>query len=104
MKLPHNKQLCLVGIGGVSMSALAEMLLSHGYTLFGCDRTQSVRTERLVSLGIPVRIGPNDPSNIDGADIVIRTAAARDDAPEIIEARKRSIPVMARAEAWACLM
>ena len=104
MKLPHNKQLCLIGIGGVSMSALAEMLLSHGYTLFGCDRTQSVRTERLVSLGIPVRIGSNDPSNIDGADIVIRTAAARDDAPEIIEARKRGIPVMARAEAWACLM
>ncbi len=104
MKIPHNKRLCLVGVGGVSMSALAEMLLHHGYTLFGCDRVQSTRTERLVSLGIPVLIGPNDPHNIDGADIVIRTAAARDDAPEIIEARRRGLPVMARAEAWACLM
>ena len=104
MKLPHNKRICLVGIGGVSMSALAEMMLTQGYTIFGCDRVQSARTEKLASMGIPVRIAPNDPSNIDGADIVIRTAAARDDAPEIMEARRRGIQVMARAEAWASLM
>ena len=104
MKLPHNKRICLVGIGGVSMSALAQMLLSHGYTIFGCDRVESARTRKLAEMGIPVRIAPNDASNIDGADIVIRTAAARDDAPEIIEARRRGLVVMARAEAWACLM
>lgn len=99
-----TQRLCLVGIGGVSMSALGEMLKLRGYTVFGCDRVDSARTRKLAAMGIPVKIAPNAPDNIDSADVVIRTAAARDDAPEVIEARRRGIPVVARAQAWAFLM
>ena len=95
---------CIIGIGGVSTSALAEMLKSLGFEVFGTDWNDSARTRRLVSLGIPVHIGPNNPHSIDGADVVIRTAAAHDDAPEIVAARAQGIPVMERAAAWADVM
>jgi len=95
---------CIVGIGGVSTSALAEMLKARGFDVFGTDWNESPRTHRLESLGIPVHIGPNNAHSIDGADIVIRTAAAHDDAPEIVAARAQGIPVMERAAAWADVM
>ena len=103
-KLPFDKKICLIGIGGVSMSALAEMLHIRGYNIIGCDRVESVRTRKLAAMGIPIRIAPKSPDNLQDAEAIIRTAAARDDAPEVIAARAKGLPVFARAEAWAALM
>lgn len=93
----------LVGIGGVSMSPLAEVLSRRGLMISGSDIRESDTTRRLSGLGIDVKIG-HAPENIDGAKFVVRTAAARDDNPEIAEARRRGIPVFERAEAWGAIM
>ena len=93
----------LVGIGGVSMSALAEALASKGLSVRGSDMNSGPYTERLKSLGIEVIKG-HFSENVDGADIVIRTSAVHDDNPEIMRARELSIPVLERAEAWGILM
>jgi len=95
---------CLVGIGGISMSALAEMLHSLGFQVQGCDWKENAHIVRLRELGIPITLGPNDASHIAGADVVIRTAAAHDDAPEIAAARAAGIPVLERAAAWSDIM
>lgn len=92
----------LVGIGGVSMSPLARVLCSR-IPLTGSDMRDSTAVEELRKLGIPVYIGHSE-SNVSGADFIIRTAAARDDNPEIAYARKNGIPVFERAEAWGCIM
>lgn len=93
----------LVGIGGVSMSPLAEVLSRRGLIISGSDMRGSETTRRLAELGIRVTIG-HSPDNLDGAEFVVRTAAARDDNPEIAEARRRGIPVFERAEAWGAIM
>lgn len=92
-----------VGIGGVSMSALAETCAARGLSVRGSDMNNGVYTERLRALGIDVRIG-HSAENADGADVVIRTSAIKDDNPEIVRARELSIPVLERAEAWGILM
>lgn len=92
-------RLFLVGIGGVSMSSLAEVLHCQGLTVAGSDRQESGATRRLSALGVTVHIA-EDPSLLDGADAVIRTAAAREDHPLILAARAKGLPVFERAEAW----
>lgn len=92
-------RLFLVGIGGVSMSSLAEVLHSQGLTVAGSDRQESEATQRLVSLGVTVHTA-EDPALLDQADAVIRTAAARDSHPLIRQARAKKLPVFERAEAW----
>ncbi len=93
----------LVGIGGVSMAALAEVLRFRGLTVTGSDMNESPAVERLRALGIPVAIG-HLPQNVEGAGCVIRTAAVHDDNPEISAARVAGIPVFERAQAWGALM
>ena len=93
----------LVGIGGVSMAPLAEVLKSISVQVSGSDMNESDSVKHLRKLGINVAIG-HDASNINGADFVVRTAAARDDNPEIAAARKAGIPVFERAEAWGYIM
>ena len=93
----------LVGIGGVSMSPLAEVLLGAGLVVTGSDMQRSANVERLESLGITVAIG-HLPESVQGADCVIRTAAVHDDNPEIAAARAAGIPVFERAQAWGALM
>lgn len=93
----------LVGIGGVSMSPLAEVLVSMGVEITGSDLTDSPTIEHLRSLGIKIFVGHNA-ENIVGADFVIRTAAAHDDNAEIAAARHCSIPVFERAQAWGYIM
>lgn len=95
---------CLVGIGGISMSALAEMLFNLGFEVHGCDWHDNPHIVHLRELGIPVELGPNDASHVRNADVVIRTAAVHDDAPEITAARVAGIPVMERAAAWSDIM
>ena len=92
-----------LGIGGIGMSGLAEVLLNLGYTVSGSDIKQTFITKRLSSLGIRVIIGHNA-TNISDADMVIRSAAIEDTNPEIIEAQKQALPVLERAELLSSLM
>lgn len=98
-----GKQIHIVGIGGVSMRALACVLHDRGIRITGSDISATVFTEELVAQGITVYIG-HKAENVGKADCVIRTAAAHDDNPEIIYAREHGIPVFERAEAWGVLM
>ena len=93
----------LVGIGGVSMRPLGLVLQERGLRITGSDMTKSPATDELEAQGIPVAIG-HRAENIQGAALVIRTAAAHDDNPEIAAARAQGIPVFERAEAWGILM
>lgn len=93
----------LVGIGGVSMRPLGLVLRSQGLVISGSDMNASVSTDELIRKGITVHIG-HQASNIEGADCVIRTAAARNDNPEIAAARAMGIPVFERAQAWGVIM
>ena len=92
-----------VGIGGVSMSPLAEILFGMGVSVTGSDISDNPFTEKLRSMGISVTLGHNA-SNVLGAGYIIRTAAARDDNIEIKTAREQGIPVFERAEAWGYIM
>ncbi|MDR2615231.1 MAG: UDP-N-acetylmuramate--L-alanine ligase, partial [Oscillospiraceae bacterium] len=93
----------LVGIGGVSMSTLAEVLRASGALVTGSDEKDSETTRRLSALGIPVTIG-HFAENVHGAELIIRTAAVRDDNTEIEEAESLGIPVFERADAWGHIM
>ncbi len=93
----------LVGIGGVSMAPLAEVLHGAGMTITGSDMRESAAVEHLRSLGISVAIGQKA-ENVAWADLVIRTAAAHDSNPEIAAARAAGIPVYERAQAWGSIM
>ena len=93
----------LAGIGGVSMSPLAEVLHKMGMVITGSDMHESATVEHLRSLGIPVAIG-HRAENIEGAELVIRTAAIHDENPEIAAARAKGIPVFERAQAWGSIM
>ena len=93
-----GKRAHLVGIGGVSMSPLAEVLRGMGLTVQGSDMKESGTVEHLESLGIRVAIGHNA-ENLADCDFVVRTAAVHDDNPEIAGAVARGIPVYERAQA-----
>ncbi len=101
--LQPDKKIHLVGIGGVSMRPLGLVLKGMGMTVTGSDMSSSASTDELIANGIPVMIG-HQAENIEGADCVIRTAAAHNDNPEIAEARSRGIPVFERAQAWGVIM
>ena len=98
-----GKRAHLVGIGGVSMFPLAEVLHGAGVIVTGSDMHDSATAAHLRSLGIPVTIG-HLPQSVEGAGCVIRTAAVHDDNPEIAAARAAGIPVFERAQAWGALM
>ncbi len=93
----------LVGIGGVSMCPLAEVLRDKGLLIQGSDMNDSATVQHLRSLGIPVAIGHNA-DNLGDCDLVIRTAAVHDGNPEIAGAIARRIPVYGRAQAWGAIM
>lgn len=101
--LVPGRHVHLVGIGGVSMRPLGLVLKGMGLYITGSDMNASVSTEELESNGIKVYIG-HSASNIQGADCIIRTAAAHNDNPEIAAARRMGIPVFERAEAWGLIM
>ena len=101
--LHPGKRVHLCGIGGVSMSPLAEVLHSMGLQVQGSDMQDSPSVAHLRGLGIPVVIG-HQAQSVAGADFLIRTAAVHDDNPEICRARETGIPVFERAEAWGAIM
>ena len=93
----------LVGIGGVSMRPLGLVLKGMGMEVTGSDMSASLSTKELEDHGIPVAIG-HRAENIQGAECIIRTAAAHNDNPEIAAARAAGIPVFERAQAWGEIM
>ena len=101
--LTPGRHVHLVGIGGVSMRPLGLVLKGMGMEVTGSDMSASVSTEELERQGIPVAIG-HHAENIEGAECIIRTAAAHNDNPEIAAARAAGIPVFERAQAWGEIM
>lgn len=97
MFLPDNiKTIHFIGIGGISMSGLAEIMLNRGYNVQGSDIQDSSIIRKLKSHGITVNM-PHKAENVYGADLVVYTSAVKDDNPEIMEAKKLGIPLMGRA-------
>ena len=92
-----------VGIGGIGMSGIAELLLNLGYEVSGSDLRNNETTQRLSSLGGRILLG-HQGEHLQDADVVVISSAVRWDNPEVIEARKRAIPVIPRAEMLAELM
>ena len=92
-----------VGLGGVGMSGIAEILFNLGYTISGSDLADSATLKRLASLGITTYVG-HAAVNVDGADAVVTSTAVQADNPEVITAREKRIPVVPRALMLAELM
>jgi UDP-N-acetylmuramate--alanine ligase len=104
MKLPRDiGPVHFVGIGGIGMSGIAEVLANQNYRVRGSDVADSTNVQRLREHGIPVVIG-HDAANLDDAAVVVVSSAIRRDNPELIEARARGLPVVRRAEMLAELM
>jgi UDP-N-acetylmuramate--alanine ligase len=108
LRLPHMfrgriRSIHFVGIGGIGMSGIAEVLLSHGFAVSGSDQADGETTRRLAGLGANIRIG-HQAEHVQGADVVVFSAAIRHDNPELREARRLLIPAIPRAEMLAELM
>ncbi len=99
----RTKHIHFVGIGGIGMSGIAEVLLNLGYRVSGSDLRESPITNRLAKLGGSIYIGHSGP-NMSGADVVVISTAVPRDNPEVVAAREQSIPVIQRAEMLAELM
>jgi len=97
------KNLHFVGIGGIGMSGIAEVLVNMGYEISGSDINDSIATRRLQKLGIKIYVG-HDASNVKDADVVVISSAIGKTNPELVKAHKENIPVVARAEMLAELM
>ena len=92
-----------VGIGGIGMSGIAEILHNLGYKVQGSDIAESANVKRLVALGIPVSVG-HEPDNLSDAEVVVISSAVKPDNPEVVAARERLIPLVRRAEMLGELM
>ena len=95
-----------IGIGGISMSGLAEILLEEGFTVTGSDSHETELTDRLTDRGARVYYGQRA-ANIEkepGIDVVVYTAAIHEDNPEFMEVKRRGIPMMSRAELLGQMM
>ncbi len=98
------KKLHFVGIGGIGMSGIAEILIDQGFKITGSDKATSENTERLQSLGAKVYSG-HDAKNVGpDVDVLVYSSAVMPDNPEVVEAQKRKIPVIRRAEMLAEVM
>ena len=93
----------LIGIGGVSMSSLAEVLKGMGLEIEGSDINEGPNVTALRERGITVRIGHRAENIGEDTDFVVRTAAVHDDNPEVAEAVRRGIPVFERTQAWGAI-
>ena len=102
-KTRHAAQVHFVGIGGIGMSGIAEVLINLGYRISGSDLKESETTRRLHRLGARLEIG-HRAENLVHADVVVISSAVRSDNPEVLAAQARKIPVIPRAEMLAELM
>ena len=102
-KLGRSRQVHFVGIGGVGMSGIAEVLLNLGFKISGSDIKENMVIKHLTSLGAQIFIG-HRAENITNADVIVVSSAVSDSNPEVVEARKNRIPVVPRAAMLAELM
>jgi UDP-N-acetylmuramate--alanine ligase len=104
MKLPRDiGPVHFVGIGGIGMSGIAEVMVNLGYTVQGSDQAEGANVKRLRDLGVKIAIG-HAGANLAGAEVVVVSSAIKPDNPELIAARAQRLPVVRRAEMLAELM
>src|ERR1700689_5290892 len=104
MKLPHDiGPVHFVGIGGIGMSGIAEVMLNLGYVVQGTDQAESANVKRLRDKGVKIAIG-HAAANLSGVKVVVVSSAIKPDNPELAAARAQRIPVVRRAEMLAELM
>ncbi|HUR35050.1 MAG TPA: UDP-N-acetylmuramate--L-alanine ligase [Vicinamibacterales bacterium] len=101
--LGRTRRIHFIGVGGSGMSGIAELLANLGYMVTGSDERRSATTDRLAALGVKVDIG-HATQHVGGADVVVMSSAVRPGNPEVVEAQKRGVPVIPRAEMLAELM
>ncbi|HKF67285.1 MAG TPA: Mur ligase domain-containing protein, partial [Vicinamibacterales bacterium] len=101
--LGNTRRVHFIGIGGIGMSGIAELLANLGYVVSGSDEKRSAVTERLATMGIRVAYG-HDAVNVGEADVAVVSSAVRPSNAEVREAARRQIPVIPRAEMLAELM
>ena len=99
----HVKRIHFIGIGGIGMSGIAEVLIGLDFDVSGSDARKSANTDRLEKIGATVFEG-HRAENVGDAQVVVYSSAVKADNPEVVEARRRSIPVIPRAEMLAELM
>jgi UDP-N-acetylmuramate--alanine ligase len=99
----RTRRVHFVGIGGIGMSGIAELLVNLGYTVSGSDARRSETTDRMIDLGVRVAIG-HAADHIGDADVVVTSSAVAADNPEVLAARAKHVPVVPRAEMLAELM
>ncbi|HVW92386.1 MAG TPA: UDP-N-acetylmuramate--L-alanine ligase [Devosia sp.] len=104
MKMPRNiGPVHFIGIGGIGMSGIAEILHDQNYTVRGSDSALNPNVQRLRDMGIPVEVGQK-PENLRDAAVVVVSSAIRRDNPELVAARARGLPIVRRAEMLAEIM
>lgn len=103
INLSNHRQIHCIGIGGIGLSAIAEILLNRGFKVTGSDMKESDMTDRLIADGACIFLG-HRAKNVEGADLVVYTAAASTDNPELIRAGELGIPILTRAEMLGLLM
>src|SRR5215203_1707646 len=104
MKLPREiGPIHFVGIGGIGMSGIAEVLMNLGYTVQGSDASDNANVKRLRELGAKVFVG-HKAEHVDGAEVLVVSSAIKRDNPELVLAREKRLPVVRRAEMLAELM
>lgn len=101
--LGRTQRVHFIGIGGIGMSGIAELLVNLGYAVSGSDLKASEVTDRLQAMGVTVSVG-HLAGNISDADVVVFSSAVRPDNPEVLEAQRRRVPLIPRAEMLAELM
>src|SRR5271156_56850 len=104
MKLPRDiGPVHFIGIGGIGMSGIAEVMVNLGYVVQGTDQAESANVKRLRDKGVKIAIG-HSPGNLAGARVVVISSAIKPDNPELVAARAQRLPVVRRAEMLAELM
>ncbi len=99
----HVKNIHFIGIGGIGMSGIAEVLCNLKFNVSGSDLKKSANTDRLEKFGATIYEG-HSAENVGDAEVVVYSSAVKDDNPEIIQAKANSIPIIPRAEMLAELM
>jgi len=104
MKMPRNMgPVHFIGIGGIGMSGIAEILHNQGYIVQGSDAAANPNVQRLMDMGIKVAIG-QDAGNIGQAEVIVVSSAIKKDNPELVAARAKALPIVRRAEMLAEIM
>lgn len=101
--LGKTKRIHFIGIGGIGMSGIAELLYNQGFIITGSDMQPSATTKQLEKLGIEISYR-HDPANIQGSDVIVRSSAIQNDNVEVLAATEQKIPVIRRAEMLAEIM